>query len=161
MDKLVDKRSLTDQNYLETLDKNFKDVPNGAQTPTIKTKVDVNTDFIEASRNFWLSHEGGQYFPVYNEGIMAGTYNTRLPTFTTITETFIEALKNIIRIQCEKDDKTSQEFVTYIEMLEKSFELLADKLESELDARLEGELMMGYLHAVFNSFINTNIKIKE
>ena len=68
---------------------------------------------------------------------------------------------NIIRIQCEKDDKTPQEFVVYIQLLEKAFELLSDKLESELDTRLEGELMRGYVHAVFNSFVNTNIKIKE
>jgi hypothetical protein len=155
---MIKQNTLTDHNYIETLDRAFVDVPNKAHTPTAKVEIVRNTDFLESSRNFWLSYEGGKYFPIYNEGIMAGTYNTRLPSFNTIALTFTEALKNIIRIQCEKDDKTTQEFTLYIQLIESAFKLLSEKLDSDLKTKLEGELMMGYLHAVFNSFINTNIK---
>lgn len=155
---MIDNRIVTDHNYLEVLETNYNTVPNKAQTATVKDKINVDTNFMETSRNFWLTHEGGKYYPIYNEGIMGGTYNTRLPSFNTIYETFIEALKNIIRIQCEKEDKTPQEFVLYVQMIENGFKLLSNKLEDELGTKLEGELMMGYLHAVFNSFINTNIK---
>lgn len=158
---MIDNNNVTDYNYEEKLEKNYASVPNRAHTPTKKKEVVMDTDYMESSKNFWLSHEGGKYFPIYNEGIMVGTFNARQPTFGAITETFMEALKNVIRVQCEKEDKTPEELTKYIELIQQSFKLLADKLESTLDQRMSGEMMMAYLQATFNSFITTNIKPKE
>lgn len=158
---MIDNGPVTDYNYEEKLEKNYKDIPNKAHSPTKKMEVVMNTDYMETSKNFWLSHEGGKYFPTYNEGIMVGTFNARQPTFSATAETFMEALKNVIRIQCEKEDKTPEELTKYIELIQQSFNLLADKLESTLDERMSGEMLMAYIQATFNSFITTNIKPKE
>jgi hypothetical protein len=161
MTNSVDNTPLTDHNYEEVLERTFTDVPNKSFTDTPKKEVKVNTDFLDASQNFWLSHEGGKYFPIYNEGVMNGAYNARQPNFKSMTETITEALKNILRVACENEDKTPQEISSYIEMVEKSFALLSDKLDTTLDDRIDGEMIAGYLHATINSFINTNIKKKD
>jgi len=157
----VDTDPVTDYNYEEKLEKNYETVTNRTFKATVPVKTVIDVDFQKCSNNFWLSHEGGKLFPVFNEGVMSGTYNARQPTFKAITDTFVEALKNILRIQCEQEDKSSEEFGKYIAMLDLTFDLLADKLDSTMDERLDGELMMAYLHATFNAFITTNIKIKE
>lgn len=161
MDSNIDNTPLTDHNYEEVLERTFKTVPNKAITPTQKPEVELDSKFLEASQNFWLQHEGGKYYPIYNEGMMNGTYNARQPNFRSIAETLVEAFKNIIRVQCEKEDKTPQEFATYMEMLEKSFSLICDKLDQSLEERIDGEMIAGYLHATINSFINTNINKKD
>ena len=161
MNNKVDNPGITDHNYEEVLERAFKTVPNKSITDTPKKKVVVNTDFMGASQNFWLSHSGGKYYPVYNEGMMNGAYNARQPNFKSMTETLVEAFKNIIRVACEDEDKTPEELVTYMEMLENSFTLISDKLDSMLNARIDGEMIAGYLHSTINSFINTNIKIKD
>ena len=142
------------------LERSYKDVPNRAITATKTDGGFKRTDFMSASKDFWLNHEGGKYYQRYNEGILNGTFNDRQPSFRTITETILEGLKNVIRIQCEAEDRTTEEFVDYIEMLENSFNLLSNKMDNTLDTKLEGEMIMAYFHAIFNSFITTNIKQK-
>jgi hypothetical protein len=152
---------ITDENYEEVLRKRFTDVPNKAFKASTEDKPKLDTDFSTCSNDFWLSHEGGKYFTSYNEGYLNGTYNARRPTFTSIMETFIEALKNILRLQCDKEDKTTEEFNEYVHLIEHSFKLLISQLNTSLEKDVDGELVMAYLHATFNSFINTNIKTKE
>ena len=149
---------LTDHNYEEVLERSYTDIPNKAFKSNDNVEEVLDMDFITASSNFWLKYEGGKYYQIYNEGIMSGTFNNRQPTFRAVYETMMEAFKNIIRIECEKEDKTSEDFIQYISMLNLSFDLLASKIESNLDDNISGDLIMSYLHAVFNSFINTNIK---
>lgn len=150
--------TLSDHNYMEVLDRSYIDVTNKTMTATVKKDEVLNTDFMESSRNFWIKHDGGRHYQTYNEGIMSGTYNNRQPNFRAVYETMIEAFKNIIRMECEAEDKTSEDFTLYIQMLDNSFDLLASKLDDSLDNNISGDLIMAYLHAVFNSFINTNIK---
>jgi hypothetical protein len=154
-------RPLTDDNYEEILNERYIDVPNKAFKATPKTEDNLDTDFSTCSNDFWLSHEGGKYFTSYNEGYLNGTYNARRPTFTSIIETFMEALKNILRLQCDKEDKTTEEFNDHIRLIEHSFKLLIGQLHTSLEKEVDGELVIAYLHATFNSFINTNIKSKE
>lgn len=161
MDNNVDNIPLTDHNYEEVLERSFKTVPNKAFVDTPKKELIVDANFMEACQGFWLSHEGGKYYPIYNEGIMNGSYNARQPNFKAITETLLEAIKNIIRVQCEKEDKTPEDFATYMELIEKSFSLISDKLDATLEDRIDGNMIAGYLHATVNSFINTNIKNKD
>lgn len=149
---------LSDFNYEEVLDRSFVDVTNNTISATVETEKVIDVDFISSSRNFWLTHEGGKFFQTYNEGIMSGTFNTRQATFRAVYETLIEAFKNIIRIECEAEDKTAEDYTLYVDMLDKSFNLLASKFEDSLDNNISGDLIMAYLHAVINSFINTNIK---
>ena len=149
---------LTDHNFEEVLDRSYINVTNNALTSTERVEEDIDIGFMEASRNFWLKHEGGNQYQVYNEGIMSGTFNNRQATFRAIYETLIEAFKNIIRMECERDDKTAEDFAPYVTMLENSFDLLTSKMDDTLDHNVEGDLIMAYLHAVINSFVTTNIK---
>ena len=140
------------------MERHYKDVASSSVIPISPEKEKLNSDFSLASKNFWLENEGGKYYQKYNEGFLSGTYNTRNPNFKAINDTILQAIKNIIRFQCEEEDKTLEEFIIYIEMIEKAFELLTDKLDTSLDNHINGELMVAYLHAVINSFIKTNIK---
>ena len=149
---------LSDYNYEEVLDRSFTDIPNKSQSATKPKEDIVDIDFAESSANFWRTYEGGKYFQIYNEGVMSGTFNHRQPNFNAILETTFEAIKNIIRIECEKEDKTVEDFTLYLTMLRQSLTLLSSKIDDTLDSKISGELTMAYVHAVFNSFINTNIK---
>lgn len=158
---MIDNPSDPVHSFTESLEKHFVDIPNKSVKATVKEKPQLNTSFMETAKNFWLTHEGGKYSTIYSEGLMAGTYNTRIPSFDAIAVTFLEAIKNIIRIQCEKEDKTSENFTTNMELIQTAFELLSERIEDTLDSKLDGESMMAYLHSVFNGFINTNIKTRE
>lgn len=157
----MNKKERTIPNEIEMekiLERRYKDIPTKSISATPPEKEKLNTDFSSASKNFWLENESGKYYQKYNEGFLSGTYNTRKANFKSISDTILEAIKNVIRSQCEEEDRTLEEFNIYLEMLEKSFELMSNKLDSSLSNKIDGEMMMAYLHAVFNSFIKTNIK---
>ena len=149
---------LSDYNYEEVLDRSFTHIQNKAQSATTPKEVIIDIDFERTSENFWRTYEGGKYFQIYKEGVLSGTFNNRQPNFNAILDTMFEAFKNIIRIECEEDDKPVEEFTLYLDMLKQSLTLLSTKVNDTLDSRISGELVMAYIHAVFNSFINTNIK---
>lgn len=161
MEKRVDNIPLADHNYEEVLERSFTDVPNTSFKPTVKKEVIVDIDFAEKSRNFWTSHESGMYLPTYNEGVLNGTFNDRQVSFASTTDTILEALRNIIRIEAEKDGKTLEEFSEYIANLRQAFKLLSDKIDSTLDDGMDGQSLMAYLHSTINAFINTNITTKD
>lgn len=149
---------LSDHNYEEVLDRSYIDVTNKAIKATVIVDEVVDVDFMQASENFWLKYEGGKYYNTYKEGVMSGTFNNRQPNFRAVTETLNEAFKNIIRIECEREDKTVGDFTPYINMVKLSFELLANKIDDTLDDGLSGYILMAYVNAVINSFVDTNIR---
>lgn len=159
--KIPERQIPNEYEFDEILERRFTDSPNTPITATIPKEIILDKDFMSASNNFWLSHEGGMYYQRYNEGVLNGTYNERKANFTAITDTILEAFRNILRTQCEKEDKTLEEFSAYLDMLGKTFELLSNKINTTLDNPIDGELMLSYLHAVFNSFISTNIRQKD
>lgn len=145
----------------EIVERAFTNIQNKAFSVTSAPTQPLNTSFMESSRNFWLEYEGGKYFQKYSEGVLSGTYNIRSPDFKAISETLLEAFKNILRYQYEQEDKTLMEINPYLQLLEKVFELLDNKLDASLNNKEDGKMIMAYLHAVFNSFITTNMKKRD
>ena len=150
MDK--ERKHIDEYEMDQILERSFDDVPNKSISATAPPAENVKSDFMDSSQKFWLHHEGGVNFQAYKEGELSGTYNTRMANFKNVSETLIEAVRNIIRIQCEAEDKTANDFSLYMDSLENAFKLLTQKLNSEL-GEIDGEAMMAYLHAVINSFV--------
>jgi len=142
----------------QKLKDNYKEVP--ASSINIPKEVDSmpNTDFFNTSHDFWRTHDGGSYFRWYDSGVLNGTFNDRRPTYKSIMDTFSETLKNTIRLECEKDDKTSEELIDFFKLLDHSIEMLNCSFEKHLTHRPDGVALMAHLHGVFNSFVEQNIK---
>jgi len=152
-----DNREIDDETQ-KKLDKHFQNVKASAIELPKETVTRDDDNFFDKSGVFWRQHEGGLYYKEYDSGVMNGTFNDRRPTYKSIMDTFTEALKHSIRIECEKDDKTTEELTDLFDLVDQSVSMLNSNLERHLSHRPNGVSLMAHLHGVFNAFVQQNIK---
>ena len=88
-----------DADTIKKLESNYKSVP--ASKINLPREDDFlrPTNFSETGEAFWSQYEGGMFYKKYDSGVMNGTFNDRRPTYTAITDTFLEGLKSAIRLE--------------------------------------------------------------
>jgi len=147
-----------DADTIKKLNSNYTTVPASSINLPHEEDFVKDTNFSETSEAFWSQYEGGKFYRKYDTGVMNGTFNDRRPTYVAITSTFLESLKSSIRLECEKDDKTTEELVELFKLLDHSMNMMNIELEKHLSHRPDGISLMAHLHGVFNAFVEQNIK---
>lgn len=154
IDKIGDKSYDVD----ELIEKHCTDVPSSQIIMKEKEKIKPDIDFAIPSDAFWKTHDNGSHYQDYKSGLLSGTFNKRLPSLKGLIDTLMEPMKSISRSAYATDDTNADDLNDYFTMINNAFTLLLNKLDSEMDETIDGELVTAHLHGVINSFITTNIE---